>query len=379
MGVRFIDEPLLATLLATLQDVFPHVRVYAPRLGGMVFLASARPLDVEASAATALAADPETFGRLGLHRPEDVAVALVMDEEGVRDFARDAPVNTDAWNRLETGSPHVLRSGAQADEITLVRGRRDPLERVSSQLDPVYLVRALLLRGQSERALHLAETLEDPAARASALGLIALARGNRPTAARRLEEALALDPDAVEARVGLLRVREAEIAAGGDAVALVGGPLDDLEAAVAAAWRSRRDGDWDGVRALDSRLAAAQPTHPAYVAAAQLRADWRLAAGDPAHAGEAIAILDELLSMLGRLSIVVRRAQAAALSGDSLSAFRLVDEISYMAARAQNGQVFARAALRTLDRIPTDVGSPEDRQAMRDRLLSTVQRRGARS
>ncbi|MDH4015907.1 MAG: hypothetical protein OEV20_01065, partial [Actinomycetota bacterium] len=47
MGLAFIDEELLAVLVATLQDVFPHVTVHQPQPAGVVFFASHAPLDLE--------------------------------------------------------------------------------------------------------------------------------------------------------------------------------------------------------------------------------------------------------------------------------------------------------------------------------------------
>jgi len=48
MSLRLADESLLRTLVATLVDVFPHVRVYQPRTNALIFLASSQPLSVEA-------------------------------------------------------------------------------------------------------------------------------------------------------------------------------------------------------------------------------------------------------------------------------------------------------------------------------------------
>ena len=40
MGLGFVDASLLRTLVATLCDVFPHVRVYQPSSGGILFTGS---------------------------------------------------------------------------------------------------------------------------------------------------------------------------------------------------------------------------------------------------------------------------------------------------------------------------------------------------
>ena len=50
MGLPFVDEALLRSLVATLNDVFPYVEVYHPIQGAIVLLASAAPLEVAPSA-----------------------------------------------------------------------------------------------------------------------------------------------------------------------------------------------------------------------------------------------------------------------------------------------------------------------------------------
>ena len=108
IGLRFVDEALLRTLLATLLDVFPQVEVYEPLPGGgILFLAGNSAWDARSGAASALAADPEQWRRLGILTAEDLLAARRLDTAGSRLFARDAPLATDQHNLLRIRSPHI--------------------------------------------------------------------------------------------------------------------------------------------------------------------------------------------------------------------------------------------------------------------------------
>ena len=106
-----LDEALLRGLVATLLDVFPAVRVYHPIPSSLYFLASDTRLDVEAAAERGLALAPKVVSSRGVRLPEDVAAALVLDENGARRFAEGASLNTDDHNRLAARGAN-RRSGA---------------------------------------------------------------------------------------------------------------------------------------------------------------------------------------------------------------------------------------------------------------------------
>ena len=71
MDTEFLDEPLLRSLVATLVDGFPQVRLYwLVEPGVTLLLASDRPLPVEETSAKALAALPRAFAHLAVTHPE---------------------------------------------------------------------------------------------------------------------------------------------------------------------------------------------------------------------------------------------------------------------------------------------------------------------
>ena len=227
IGLGFVDAPLLRTLVATLLDVFPAVRVYQPMPGAVLFLASDADLPMEARAAQALAAAPADFARYGLRLPEDVAAACVLGDDGARRFAAGAPLNTDDHNLLAARS---ARLGARA---LFAKGLRRVLAGLSRR-SPRPMPRSIPSTwcgawrrppGPSAPRRSRARC-GDPVARETAQGFVQRARGERLGAARSFERALALDAQAAEARFGLLEARRAARRAGrpGAARARAGAP-----------------------------------------------------------------------------------------------------------------------------------------------------------
>jgi spermidine synthase len=312
--LSYVDEPLLRTLVATLVDVFPHVRLYRPVLrSGLLFLASDRHLPVETDAARAIAASPGEFAWAGVQTAEDVAAALALDEAGTRRFAAGAPVTTDERNRFQTGAPRVLAAPLGTDGGDRLLAPLDPLPAVSRGLNRLYLIRRLIADGDVARARRLGETLADRGERLTAAGLVHVAERRLAAAAAALTEALRLEPGSREAHVALLRVQgEAALAPG---VTRRPDRLDDPLAAVREGWQAEAVGDWGRLRALDERLAAAAPHDPVYPDAYRLRAAWRIESGRPELAVEALRLVDRVLPLTGLRGDLELRRRALRLLG----------------------------------------------------------------
>ncbi len=328
MGLAFVDEPLVRSLVGTLVDVFPNVRIYM--VGGMpalLFLASAAPLDVEETGLRAIAASPETFRPFGLETREDLMAALVLDEAGARKLAEGAPIVRDDWNLLQMRSPYVIGRGLTTQAARKLFAASTAPAPLPAGVDTLRLVRDLLEAGDVARALQTARATEDPALRHGALGLVALAVEDRPAAGREFDAALRLDPTLVEARAGLLQVRKVSLLdrATFEAVGLT--EASPLEAAVVDGWRREEAGDWDGLQALEASLAAASPAEPLFDDAAGLRASWRIASRDPDLSREAMAILDESLAHRVTADALLARARAAMGAGEPVLAAASLAEL----------------------------------------------------
>jgi spermidine synthase len=347
IGLAFVDEDLLRSLLATLRSVYPYVRVYRPAMGGVLFLASATPLDVERSANQAIAAAPVEFADVGIVCAEDLAASLVLDDAGTAALAAGATLSTDDQNVLATRSPKVLASPLGARGASRLFAAHEPLIPLSPDLDAGYLVRRIAAIGFDDRAQRVAAGIADPARRLVAEASLALRASHLSEAERLAREASTLDAGQRDARAVAL--------AAGDAEAERAAGAGELGAGAQAFVRARRAAaltppHWDTVRALDAELAAIDPRSPFAPEAVRLRGRWRLATGDPAAARAGMQILDALLPRIRSRADLRLRAQLAEAAGAIQGALSTwmelanIDTAANREAAAASGMALARSA-----------------------------------
>jgi hypothetical protein len=344
IGLDFVDDELLRSVLATLLDVYPEVEVWSPPPGGgALFLASERPLDTPGHAAEALAAAPREWAELGVFDRDDLMMARLLDRRGAARLAAGAPLVTDLDNRLQTRSPRVLDRPLRRAGLDRLVAPYDPLLAGgggAGGLDRLYLVRRLIRGRDLARARRLAEVLGDPIERATAVALVDLAEGHRRHGARALAAAVARYPAAPEPRDSLLLLYQGAIRAGRPLPAALwpaADPAAGPAATLVAAWRAAGAGDPAAVAALDDRLAAVDPHHVLYPEAVRLRAGWRLAAapaglggeaGSRRLAAEALTLLEPALFPVAQVPDLALRARAAAAIGDPATAIAALLELA---------------------------------------------------
>ncbi len=371
MGLPFLDEGLLRSLLATMREVFDHVRVYRPYAASIVLLASRAPIDVEAAAPRALAADGPGFTRLGMGCLADLEPALLLDEEGAAALAEGAHPFTDDRNDLAMRSPALLRGGGELawGEIALALDPHDPLRRAGQGTQRDHTVRRLLGFGILERAALAAQRVAQLPARQLCLARVALASGDVRSGRALLREAMRGDPGLHAA--ALLQLELDLLQGAGAPEPGTVDALPDPVRAVAEGWVLRDARDWPGVRALDPRLAGAGPCDPAYEDALRLRILWRVEVGDRDEARVALDLADDLLAT-GRLPADMLLRARAALNLDEWPG--LVNTLD--AALALLGEPadrdLARTAMEIIDAASARGAPEQDLAPMRSRLVSIL-------
>ncbi len=370
IGLPFVDEALFRSLLATLCDVFPDVRAYAPPPeGGVLFLASNQPIDMERSVARAVALHPADFALLGIRSPEDVTVNLLLDERGTRELAAGAPLNRDGHNRLQSRSGRLGEDSLYGRMDELV-APVDPLVRALPEgLDVFYLLR----RMPPKRGERVAAALPDPLDREVGLALAEMEAGKHVGPRRRLEAVLAQDPRHEEGRAALLRLRAGAIADGRDPEAFLAPPLSDAERALADGWRAREmDPSGAAVRALEQQLAAISFRDPLGADAVRLRIQARIESGDPVAIQQAVELAETSLGDRPDPSSILLRAEAAAAAGDFFSELETLGElVSYLRPGSGASGALALRARSLAEAVPS---SPE----LRVLRARTIQRLGGR-
>ena len=380
MGLRFVDEALLRSLLVTLLTVFPHVEVYEPPPGGsLLFAASAAPLQLETQAGLALDSDPAAWQAGGVNVPEDLLVARVLDEKGVQALAAEAQINTDGHNLLQFGSPKALARPLGRPKALRLFAAHDPLLSSSQPFDRAYASRALIARGDVNRARRLAGTIIDPVSRQTTLGLVQLAAGRRSAGRQTLWTAFQINPRASLPLQGLLSRAQFAILNGREPQRLTMAIQSDPEAVVLEGWRRARTDNWRAVRRLESRLAALTPYDPLFAPALRLRADWRVRTGDAQHAAEAMSLLTPLLMFNPSIQDLLLQVRASLIAGDNMAGLAGLLDLSAMLTQRRQRlrpavvQHSIQQLAQLLAQLPVTVHDDPRYGVMRERLKTLLE------
>ena len=284
MNVAFLDEPLLRSLTATLLAAFGEVRLYRPDPDTLVFLASAKPLNVEMDLVESghpLSDSPEHYSQRGINNGEDIVAALAVDAEGARALAAGAPLITDDNNRMATASFHQTGGGLAPGSLGRILAAYDPLGKADSWVF---------------RTLRDRLSFSYIAWRMALYGSVDASVGERVSAMNR-----ALKSGSVIGAV------------------LPTPPAGSSTATLSRAIELERARDWRAVSELDAALAGIAWTESSKPNAIRLRAEWRSHLITPALRGKAgeecISILDEAIVVQPTLARYGLRAQCGLIAG----------------------------------------------------------------
>ncbi len=361
IGVSFIDDELLRSLVATLTDVFPQLEVYVPQgSAAVLFLGAKTRLQLVANGEAGLALAPTLWPNLGVDQPLDFAVARWLDDRGARAFGGNAPRVTDGHNWLKTRAPQILTAPLRIADLEELLAAFDPLP--GMDLDRCEVVRRLLReRGTVARARRVAAQITERRAQQLAAAMIARAAGETRQAEQLLRSLLLPGSDATGERrrvlSELLQLYREEIRRG-QQLALIA-DLADPEAAVVAGWQASGASDWTALRQLEARLATIPARDPLAPDALRLRAEWRIHRGTPAEAAAAAALVEAAASGFVRWGDLLLRAEAGVAALDlPIASVSLVEIADGLRAGWIPGKVLPQA-LSLLDRLARSVPDPE--------------------
>jgi spermidine synthase len=367
IGITFVDEALLRSLVATLLEVFPEVAVFRPTTGSVLFAASNTEIDPVTAATIAIEASPSDYSRYGLRHTEDLIAGWSLDREGAREFSAGAEINTDDRNQLATRSAKLGGAALKIGLADKILSPFDPLPSKAAGLKTNYLVRSLAARGEQAHALRLAASQQDSAQRMADLGW-AMSHDSPRRAVKQFRSALKRDPSSQSAHFGILAVRGRAAETIDPKDLELAKPLEGAAAAVVSGWRLEAAGEWLALRELEPELASAEWFDPARDYADRLRVQWRVASDSPQLHAEAVEIASHLLHSTSAVSEdLLVGAQAFAAANQADSALRLLGDISERRSRPW----IVRTSVELLDSLPREVDDVQ-RAAIRNRLTRSA-------
>jgi hypothetical protein len=290
---------------------------------------------------------------VGVHTLEDIASAIRLEEEDVRGFAGASPRITDDHNRLAWASMKFDRIKDNKESIRGALMEHDPAARwirdAGVELDSDRLTRRYLSRGQVGRARRLATALSG-ADSPSALGWVSLDAKDPGAARRHFHRALELDSEHRGALAGLALVEPAFARTRS---------LEPGVAAVVEGRAAQARGDWDELRSLDDALAAWSGGSLLFTEATHLRINWRLGAGDPDLAAEALDLVDVLVARNRDPVDLIIRADAAGRAGMDEYGWVSLDRLLPKLPHSGRPRWLARRALETTKRLRNIEGAKD--------------------
>jgi spermidine synthase len=295
---QFVDEKLLKSLCATILDVYPHVRVYQWSPQVLFFVASDQPMDVEQqilATGRPFRDAPLFYLEMGVAAAEDVVAALMMDEQGVRDFAAGSRVITDDFNMMAMESAALMREGRELNLEKLADTFRPWVpalngeswvhefpdqaldftrvaDKYVSLLTREYLpdLVAALLKAKNPQSLLVAGNSRN-------------SEGKSDEARELFTQALRAMPDSNSAKFALVEpwLKYLGRDQAPEQIVAVADSMTGSARAVVEASRAVAQRDLQAVADLDQQLAAAGPADSWFIEAVKLRIDWRSSVSNP--------------------------------------------------------------------------------------------------
>ncbi len=330
MNVDFLDETLLRSLLATINDVYPHVRVYRPAPPTLLFLASDQPIqperELEATRA-AFKANAAHYASIGLNAPEDLVANLALDDDSARSFASGAPVITDDANKFATASVYDFGRNISAENVGRLLAPYDPLtnpnsfiyKEIAPQLAFDYLARRAntfsQYDGSARERIAKLTTLFQNSDMQVYLQSLTLQSAYQIAQAQQVQ-LLGTDvyPDSQLLRDMVLEGWLGALASGNapDNIKKLAGKISQQGSVVLRAAQAATQEDWSNVAALDGLLGQIPWTSIWNNQATQLRVEWRARVRNedlrPKFSSENLAMIDRLNIIQQNPQLYVLRA-----------------------------------------------------------------------
>jgi hypothetical protein len=366
LGLSYVDEDLLKSFVATLCASFPNVRLYRPADSSVLFLASQGSLDFESQVDALVEADPLQMNRIGIRSRAELAAALALDDASARAFSAGAPLITDDRNIMATRAPQVFRS--LLGQIDAVLAPYDPLREDRPGIPRWTLLEPLVEMGRLDQARRVAQSFDRPRERQIALALIQARVAPRRPALQKLLSVQPSEPAFEIASWTATNVLKGEILNDSDLGQRLAARYSGEAAKVIEGWRHAAAGRFADLAALDRDLAEVPQTAPWSKSAAELRVAWRIEAGEPARAREALELLDS--DPRWTSPRLATRAWAAALAGDVRAAETSLWELA-RAPEAARTESVRRQALTALRKLPADAISAKRRSELVERLRAS--------
>ncbi|MFK8110856.1 MAG: fused MFS/spermidine synthase [Rubripirellula sp.] len=347
MSADFVDPALVRSMGATLLEVFPHARLYQPFAGTLLFVASDQPIEPERipkqeTGRTFLPMDLPNrshYRRMGIVTPTHLFSILGMDEQGLREFSKGAPIVTDQRNLLAMKAPMMVRRGPDPKELREALLKHTPavrgieaVQKLCPSFDALVFFQQSLSGDHSQSQQQAALSLiEDPVERVQAEASLLLHQGKLGQWSEVIRKAAQEFSSSSELAFTVLsyralgRIKELSTK---ESLRLRES-LSPTHAMVLEQVESIYAGDIVSPRKFDAELAAVDVDDVAFETALRVRIPWRLeSAADEQQQRclEVLQIIDDAAPFANPSGVTFFRAGAAARANQPMAALATIQQ-----------------------------------------------------
>ena len=167
IGMRFVDQSLLKTLMATLNSEFDYVELFQPlSKGGLVFVSSNNPIELNADYFNS-AENFNAWNDLGVNNIDQVLVSRRISANNSKIISEKSLISTDYFNVLKLRSPKIIKSSLNRFKLNEMMDAYDPLiNRINN--NTFAIIRRLVMEKDYDRAIRLINHIKDGNTRAVA-------------------------------------------------------------------------------------------------------------------------------------------------------------------------------------------------------------------
>lgn len=321
IGMRFIDETLLKSLLATLNAEFNHVALFQPlSTGGLIFVSSQEPIELDQTYFDT-PQNQQQWQKLGSSHLQNIANNQRLSAEDSKAFSQGAQLSTDHFNVLKLRSPKIIRKSLNKMQFNQLLAGYDPLNAAMKQEVNFGAIRRLLKEHDFLRVKHLANQVEDPITQ-NAIMLMTFDEQNRHSPKTqqalmrfwvKLQQSDIQDHPLVKQEImyHLFLTQKNQLLNNNRPLLSQHINKDPFAAQLFDAWRLLQLRKWKKVRDMETILASITPNHPAYEICHELRLGWRLYSQEKERQQQAMRMIDEQLTLFSQSELLIQKIHLA--------------------------------------------------------------------
>jgi spermidine synthase len=296
IGMRFVDEKLLKSLLVTLNSEFQYVEIYQPKSkGGLLFLSSNKVLNITKDKFNDQLSQANWIEN-GVPTWFDFIISKRLSADKTYEFSNQAEISVDLNNKLKINSPKVISNPMTNLGFTKISNLYDPLIEYVDQQEFPTIVNKLLMSNNTQRAFQLVNKMPSSSKKEVLKAMISNFDSSNQISHNIIINYLKNNELDSELLFHLIHTNLNELVTSRVSIEFKS-LIDNHKIAklIVEGWRMKELNRWKKIKAQEDQFKSIPKTHPAYYLATKLRLLWRVHLGKESEKRESLNMINELI------------------------------------------------------------------------------------